>query len=168
MPITRTELFARLDALGIVHKTQDHAPVMTVEESRFLHETIAGVHTKNLFLRDEKGALFLVSAPHERRIDLKTLHKRINSRRLSFGSAELLRTHLGVEPGSVTPLAAINDADGKVRVVLDQWMTEQALVNCHPLENTATTTLGSRDLVRFLTAVGHAPLILALDAPAPA
>jgi Ala-tRNA(Pro) deacylase len=168
MPLTRAELFARLEALGIAHTTRDHAPVMTVEESRFLHETIEGVHTKNLFLRDEKGALFLVTAPHERRIDLKTLHKRINSRRLSFGSAALLRVHLGVEPGSVTPLAAINDTDGKVRVVLDQWLTEQNLVNCHPLENTATTSLNSRDLVRFLEAVGHTPLILALDAPAPA
>jgi Ala-tRNA(Pro) deacylase len=165
MTCSRTELFARLDALGIAHKTQNHAPVMTVEESRFLHETIDGVHTKNLFLRDEKGALFLVSAPHERRIDLKTLHKRIDCRRLSFGSADLLRQHLGVEPGSVTPLAAINDADGKVRIVLDRWMTEQPLVNCHPLENTATTTLAAADLVRFLGAVGRAPLILALDAP---
>jgi prolyl-tRNA editing enzyme YbaK/EbsC (Cys-tRNA(Pro) deacylase) len=101
---TPDDLFAALDALGIEHSTVKHPPLFTVEQSRQLRGQIPGGHTKNLFLRDKKGALFLVVALENAVIDLKGLHRFLGaSGRFSFGSADLLREVWGVAPGSVTP-----------------------------------------------------------------
>jgi Ala-tRNA(Pro) deacylase len=167
MPATPDDLFAYLDRLGIAHATVTHAPAFTVEEARVLRGQIAGAHTKNLFLKDKKGALFLVVALEEAAIELKSLHRRLGaSGRFSFGSAEILRATLGVEPGSVTPFAALNDTQAQVNVVLDAVMMQHAMLNYHPLRNTMTTTISRDDLLRFLTATGHPPRILAVaEAP---
>jgi len=163
MPATPTDLFAVLDRLGIAHTTVSHPPLFTVEESRALRGKIPGGHTKNLFLKAKTGALFLVVALEDARIDLKRLHQRLDTGRFSFGSAELLRTVLGVEPGAVTPFAVINDAQGAVSVILDAAMMRQARLNYHPLDNAQTTTIGRDDLVRFLEATGHPPRILGVS-----
>jgi Ala-tRNA(Pro) deacylase len=161
MPATPEDLFAYLDRLGIAHRTVTHAPVFTVEEARALRGEVPGAHTKNLFLKDKKDALYLVVALEEAEIELKSLHRRLKaSGRFSFGSAELLRATLGVEPGSVTPFAAINDTGGRVKVVLDAVMMRHDLLNYHPLRNDMTTSIGRDDLVRFLAATGHPPAIL--------
>jgi len=163
MPATPADLFAFLDKLGLAHTTVSHAPLFTVEQSQALRGTIAGAHTKNLFLKDKKGVLFLVTALENAAIELKSLHRRLGaSGRFSFGSAELMRETLGIEPGSVTPFAAINDAERRVRVVLDAELMGHATINCHPLTNTMTTTIGRDDLVAFLTATGHPPEITAV------
>jgi Ala-tRNA(Pro) deacylase len=154
------QLFAYLDDLGVAHQTVQHAPVFTVEEARTLRGKIAGGHTKNLFLRDKKGALFLVVAPEDAAIELKSLHRLLGaSGRFSFGSAELMRETLGVEPGSVTPFAVINDRAGRVTVVLDAAMMMQHTLNFHPLINTGTTTISRDGLLKFLEATGHRPRI---------
>ncbi len=120
MPATPADLFAALDALGIPHPTVTHPPLFTVDQSQALRGQIPGGHTKNLFLRDKKGALFLVTTLEDAAIELKSLHRRLDaSGRFSFGSADLLIEALGVAPGAVTPLAAINDTAGRVTVVLD-------------------------------------------------
>lgn len=150
-------LFSFLDSLGIATRTKEHPPIATVEDGLAHWEDIPGVHCKNLFLRDAGKALWLVVAPTDRRIDLKTLPDRIGSKRLSFGSPDRLRETLGVEPGSVTPFALINDREQKrVSVILDAWMMEQPVLNFHPLVNTATTTISNTDLRRFVAACGHA------------
>ena len=160
MPATPDELFAYLDTLGIAHKTVTHPAVFRVDESRELRGQIPGAHTKNLFLRDKKGAAFLVVALEDAAIALKSLHRRLGaSGRFSFGSAELLRELLGVEPGSVTPFAAINDKDLRVTVVLDAAMMAHPVLNFHPLRNTGTTTISREGLVKFLEATGHSPRI---------
>jgi Ala-tRNA(Pro) deacylase len=157
MPATPDDLFAFLDKLGIAHQTVWHPPLFTVEQSRTLRGQIAGGHTKNLFLKDKRGVLFLVIAPEDAAVDLKSLHRMLGaSGRFSFGSAELMRETLGVEPGSVTPFAALNDTAGRVTVVLDASMMTHATLNFHPLVNTMTTSIGRDDLVRFLAATGHA------------
>ncbi|MGL4286529.1 MAG: prolyl-tRNA synthetase associated domain-containing protein [Phreatobacter sp.] len=157
----RAELFALFDRLGIKTTTHEHEAVFTVAESQHVKESIPGGHTKNLFLKDKKGRLFLVVALGSAAIDLKRLHETIGaSGRLSFGSGELLEEVWGVKPGSVTPFGAIADPDGRVTVVLDAAMMEHAVLNYHPLENTATTSIGRDDLVTFLTATGHAPVIV--------
>lgn len=163
-----TALFARLDALNIPHQTQHHAPVFTVAESQGLRGTIPGAHSKNLFVKDKKGRLFLVTALEDARIDLKRLHEAIGAQgRVSFANADQLRAHLGVEPGSVTPFAALNDTDGKVSVVLQAELMAHPVLNFHPLVNSATTTIANADLVRFLESTGHPPAIVALpEAPA--
>jgi len=154
------ELLAYLDSLGIAHQTVQHPAVFTVEEARALRGKVAGGHTKNLFLRDKKGALYLVVAPEDASIELKSLHRRLGaSGRFSFGSAELMHETLGVEPGSVTPFAAINDKSGRVTVVLDTAMMLQQTLNFHPLVNTGTTTISREGLLKFLEATGHRPRI---------
>ena len=158
-PATDTDLLARLDALGIAHKTYSHAPVFTVEESQAACAHIPGGHTKNLFLKDRKGGLWLVVAREDLRVDLNALSRHLDAPRFSFGSGELLMETLGVPPGSVTPFSLINDADRKVRVVLDEGMLELGVLNFHPLRNDRTTAIAARDLVRFVEACGHAPRI---------
>ena len=160
MPATPQDLFAFLDRLGVRHTTVSHPPLFTVADSQSLRGQIPGGHTKNLFLKDKPGALFLVVADEDARIDLKSIHSRIGARRVSFGSAELLLRHLGVLPGSVTPFAAINDAASAVSVVLDAAMMQHATLNFHPLINTMTTSIAARDLAVFLKATGHEPRIL--------
>ena len=103
-----------------------HPALFTVEQSQALRGQIPGGHTKNLFLRDKKGAFYLVVAQEDAAIALKDLHRRLGaSGRFSFGSAEAMGELLGVVPGSVTPFAAINDTAGQVTVVLDRAMLGQ-------------------------------------------
>ena len=169
MPATRDDLMDYLDKLGIAAATVDHPPVFTVEEAQALRGTISGAHSKNLFLKDKKGALFLVVAREEAAIDLKHLHKRIGaSGRLSFGQAELLVEKLGVAPGSVTPFGLMNDRPPSVRVILEEALVAAETVNFHPLENTATTSLASGDLLAFIRATGHEPEIADLTSGEPA
>ena len=161
MPFSPDDLFAALDRLGIPHPTISHPPLFTVEQSQALRGKVSGGHTKNLFLRDKKGALFLVTTLEDAAIELKSLHRRLGaSGRFSFGSADLLLETLGVVPGAVTPLAAINDTIGRATVVLDTSLMEHAVINCHPLSNTMTTSLARADLVRFLESTGHPPRIV--------
>ncbi len=165
MPASPDELFAYLDNLGIAHQTVTHPPVFTVEEARALRGKVAGGHTKNLFLRDKRGALFLIVAPEDATIELKSLHRLLGaSGRFSLGLAELLRETLGVEPGSVTPFAAINDKAGRVTVILDAAMMANEVLNFHPLTNTGTTTISREGLLKFLEATGHPPRIAPVSA----
>ncbi|WP_298690979.1 prolyl-tRNA synthetase associated domain-containing protein [uncultured Sphingomonas sp.] len=160
-----TTLLAALDALGIAYANTPHAAVFTVEESEGLHHAIPGLHTKNLFLKDKDGRFWLVTVEAHARVDLKTLPAAIGAKKVSFGKAEDMERLLGVTPGSVTPLAAINDADGVVTVVLDVAVASAPRANVHPLHNGATLGLAGADLVAALTAWGHAPTIAAVPAP---
>jgi Ala-tRNA(Pro) deacylase len=158
-------LFAFLDQLGIAHATVSHPALFTVEQSQSLRGSIPGGHTKNLFLKDKKGALFLVTALEDAVIELKSLHRVLGaSGRFSFGPAELMRETLRIEPGAVTPFAAMNDPEGRVTVVLDAALMRHGTINCHPLVNTMTTSIAREDLVRFLEATGHPPRIVTLSA----
>jgi len=155
-PATREDLLRRLDELAIVTATVDHPAVFTVEESRVLHAQMPGMHSKNLFFKDASDRLWLVTAEADRRIDLKTLHLRIGSKRLSLGKPELLMDVLGVTPGSVTPFALINDHAHGVSFVLDAAMLSAEFLYFHPLVNTASTRLSPDGLRVFLRSTGHA------------
>ena len=163
MPATRQDLFARLNGLGIATRTFEHAPVFTVDEARRLRGEIPGGHTKNLFLVDKDERLWLVVALEDAAIDLKALPRKVGSGRVSFGKPDRLRQTLGIEPGSVTPFALINDVDARVNVVLDEAMMREPFLNCHPLENTATTTIAAAELLRFIRSCGHSPQIVAVS-----
>ena len=155
-------LYDDLQALGITWSALEHEAVFTVEESEAIHAALPGAHTKNLFLKDSGGAFYLVTVDHALRVDLKALAPVIGAKKLSFGKAEDMAALLDVTPGSVTPLAAINDAAGKVRVVLDETLADAEAVHVHPLRNTATIGLPGADLIRALAHWGHAPLIAAI------
>lgn len=156
-------LFARLRALGIETETVTHPAVYTVDQAKTHRIRHDGTHVKNLFLRNKKGAMWLVVLEEERSVDLKDLGRRIGAGNVSFGSPERLRRRLGVEPGSVTPLAAVNDTEGAVRVVIDARVFLRDPVHCHPLTNTMTTAIRGHELLRLLKTCGHAPFILDLD-----
>lgn len=162
-PATPEDLLARLDAMGIEHTTHLHDPVFTVEEAQALKGDIPGAHTKNLFLRDKKGVMWLLVALFDRDIDLRSVARTLGvSGRLSFGSRERLMRYLGVEPGAVTPFAVVNDRGGVVRIALDRGLHPGEIWNAHPLDNGMTTAVRGEDMVRFLEDVGHPPIWIEL------
>ena len=152
-------LYAGLEARGIAYEVVEHHAVFTVDESRELNASLPGAHSKNLFLRDVDGRFWLVTVPGDIRVDLKALPATIGSKRLSFGKADDLLRLLGLTPGSVTPLGAINDSGDEVQIVLDRELAEAAKLWVHPLRNTASLGLAGNDLVQALTAWGHEPRI---------
>ena len=162
MPTTSEQLLQYLSDLGINTTTTEHEAVFTVEQARALRGEIPGGHCKNLFLKDKKGGLWLVVCLEDAVIDLKALPSLIGAARISFGKADLLGEVLGVEPGSVTPFALINDTAHQVSVVLDAEMMQHDVVSYHPLVNTATVTLTPDDLLKFISSCGHEPQIVEL------
>lgn len=171
-PATREDLYALFDRLGVAWRTLDHPPVFRVEDGREIKAAMPGGHTKNLFLKDAKGQVWLIGALGDTRIDLKTLHRAIGAARLSFGSEALLWEVLGVRPGSVTVFALINDRERRVKLVLDRALFDHDLVNFHPLSNDATTAVASADLLTVVRALGYEPQVvdfaaLAAGGPAP-
>jgi Ala-tRNA(Pro) deacylase len=161
-------IYADLSAHEIAYEVAEHEAVFTVEQSARLHEELPGAHSKNLFLKDQDGRYWLVTVPAEIRVALKALPPVIGSRRLSFGNAEDMEQLLGVTPGSVTPLAAMNDSAGKVRVVVDHRLAAAARVWVHPLRNTASLALSGQDLIIALTSWGQPPLIAEVPEMEPA
>jgi len=156
-PATPAELLDRLVALGIDAKTVSHEPVFTVEEAKMHRGELPGAHTKNLFVRDKKGVMWLVVAIESQPVDLKALAEALGHKRFSFASHERLMKYLGVIPGAVTPFGVMNDHGGAVRVALDESLRAHEIWNFHPLDNAMTTTLRGEDMVRFLEAVHHPP-----------
>ena len=152
-------LNADLAALNIAHEVHEHQAVFTVEESRDIKADIPGEHTKNLFLKDAKGAFWLVTVPAELPVDLKALPQVIGCKRVSFGKAEDMERLIGLQPGSVTPLAMINASPGSVTCVLDAALAEAERVNVHPLRNTATVGLSGSDILRLVERWGHEPVV---------
>ena len=163
---TRADLFAFFDAHGVDHVTLEHPAVFRVDEGAEIKQRLSGAHTKNLFLKDAKGQLWLISAEQDARIDLKRLPGLIGSGRLSFGSAVLMESTLGVTPGSVTAFALVNDRDRKVRFVLDATLARAEQVNFHPLTNTATTTISRNGFRAFLETLNVTPLVVDFDGSA--
>ena len=152
-------MLADLASLAIPFAAHEHIAVFTVEESRTVDADIPGAHTKNLFLKDAKGAFWLVTVPAEARVDLKALPEAIGCSRVSFGKAEDMERLLGITPGSVTPLAMINAEPGSVTVVLDAGLAEAERVNVHPLRNTATLGLSGRNILRLLHFWAHEAVV---------
>lgn len=148
-----------LNALAIPFATYEHVAVFTVAESDAVNAAIPGAHTKNLFLKDNGDAFWLVTVPSEARVDLKALPAAIGSKRMSFGKAEDMARLLGIAPGSVTPLAAINAEPDSITVVLDETLAAAETVNVHPLRNTGTLGLSGAAILDLLRHWGHAPLV---------
>lgn len=160
LPTSPQDLFEILQQLDITYKLYTHPAFFTVEEGLEFEKNIPGLHCRNLFLRDKKKKNFLITAANETEIDLKKLPDILDCSRLSFGSPERLWQYLGIRPGAVTPFCAVNDTDHDVTMVVDQAMTEAALINVHPLDNTMTIGFHSNDLMRFFTHTGHEPQIV--------
>jgi Ala-tRNA(Pro) deacylase len=164
-PDTRTltspvELLRMLGEFGIETLTVTHPPVLTIAESRAVRGDLPGTHCKNLLLQDRRGACFLVVVTEDRRLDLKALAARLGTARLSFADPEVMARLLGVGAGTATPFAVVNDLGSAVRVVLEESLLHEQWLNFHPLVNTMTTAIAPADLLRFLEATGHPPLLI--------
>lgn len=157
-------LYALFDAHGIEYAHHTHPPLHTVEESQALRGDLPGAHVKNMFLKDKKDQLWLVTCLEHRRIRIRDLEKQIGAPKASFGKPEALWEALGIRPGAVSPFGLINDPGHRVRVVLDQQMLAVDPINAHPLHNEATTTISAADFRRFFEITGHDPLIVDFDA----
>lgn len=158
-----TDIFALLAKHGIPFKKFDHPAVFTCEEAERLCPSMPGTATKNLLLRDRKGARnFLVVVGYDTTTDLKGLKDLLGVDKLSFASPERLKALLGVEPGAVTLLGIVNDTEGMVEVILDDAISNAEALQCHPLVNTATLVIPRDGIVTFLEATGHTPRILAV------
>ncbi len=160
----QAELYDLFQRHGIAWKHNDHPPLHTVEESKELRGDLPGAHVKNMFLKDKKGQLWLVTCLEYRKIRIRDLEKQVGATKASFGKPELLWEALGIRPGAVSPFGLINDPGHEVRVVLDQQMLEVDPINAHPLHNEATTTLGRDDFRRFFEITGHEPIVIDFDA----
>ena len=160
----RETLSVWLKANGVDHVTHDHPAVFRVDEGLDLKADLPGAHTKNLFLKDKKGRLWLISARQDTPVDLKRAPRVIGSDRLSFGNEALMWETLGVRPGSVTALGLINDTDRRVTFVLDRRLWDAAVVNFHPLTNTATTALDQSAFRRVLALLGREPVVVDFEA----
>lgn len=159
-------LLADLHSLFIPFTAHEHEAVFTVAQSERVNADLVGEHSKNLFLKDQAGAFWLVTVPANRRVDLKALPAAIGSKRVSFGKAADMQALIGVEPGSVTPLAAINAPVGRIHIVLDQSLAVADVVNVHPLRNTGTLALSGPSILQLLRHWGHDPQIIAIPAAA--
>lgn len=157
---TPEKLLEALNDLGLKTSTLTHEAVFRVGEGDDIKSQLPGAHTKNLFLKDDKGELWLISAEQSTQIPLKTLPKVIGSGRLSFGSEDRLYDALGVRPGSVTALALINDPEHRVKLILDKRLGDAEVVNFHPLTNTATTSLSQADFRAFIASLGRELVIV--------
>ena len=162
LPTPPEKLFAVLGELDIPYQIHHHPPTFTVAESEHLKKSIPGLHCRNLFVRDKKEKMFLITAANETPVDLKSLETLLDCKRLSFGSPERLWQYLGVRPGHVCPFAVVNDRENKVLSVLDRRMMNADIICVHPMENHMTIGLKPQDLVKFLEFCGHRPHIAAL------
>lgn len=157
---TPEDLFDYLDSIGVAHTTIDHPAVFTVAEARELRGSLPGGSCKCLFLKNKKQQMWLLVLPEDLRLDLDRTAVALDSRRLSFGSPDRLQRVLGVTPGAVTPFAVINDEPAQVMVVVAEELLGHELLNFHPLVNDRTTSIAAEDLLRFLEATDHSPLVL--------
>lgn len=156
MAASPSDLFAFLSAHNIAHETIEHEPTFSVEDGRHLKSGLPGGHSKNLFMKDKAGHFVLISAWADSQLRLNRLHRQLGTRRLSFTDADALFSLLGVKPGSVTAFALINDqVERTVRFIADARLMTFDTIYFHPLINTATTAIASRDLLTFTAATGH-------------
>ena len=137
--------------------------MFTVEDSKAWRSDPEGGYSKNLFLRNKKGMMWLVTCHEDAVVNLKQLGSLLDIGRVSFASEKRLYNYLGVIPGAVTPFAVINDVNAQVQIALDEKLLNFEKLHFHPLDNAKTTTIVNQDLIKFLHAVGHPPKIIKFD-----
>jgi len=154
-PMSSDELLVMLENQGITHKTVDHAPMWTVEDAKSLREPCDYGHTKNLFVRNKKGEMWLLCLHEDRLVDLKAAARRAGTNRFSFASSARMMQYLGVTPGAVSAFSILNDVTHQVRFLMDESLMAHPALHIHPLINTRTTTISRQALLDFLGRRGH-------------
>tara|TARA_Y100000741_G_scaffold361751_1_gene346280 strand:+ start:618 stop:1133 length:516 start_codon:yes stop_codon:yes gene_type:complete len=148
--LSKSDLLELLRAKGLDFQIHDHKPLFTVEDSEKLRGEIDGSHTKNLFLKNKKNKFFLFSCDENAQIDLKRFSKSIDAKNLSFANEMYLQKYLGIRPGSVSPYSLLNDRKNEVSFYLDEKLARSNVVNFHPLINTTTITIKTKEFIGFI------------------
>jgi Ala-tRNA(Pro) deacylase len=157
------EVHAALAALGIAFERYEHPPVASAVGAEEHWSGIDAIHTKNLFLRNQKGTQhYLLILDIVKRANLKGVADQIGDGRLSFGTADRMMAYLGVTPGSVSPFGLIHDTSRAIRVYLDRDLKASGRISFHPNINTATLVLAFADFERFLASRGNPVRYLAV------
>lgn len=154
---TPEQLLRALELHGVEHQTIVHEALYTVEQAKSIHYENPGAHTKNLFLRNKKGRMFLLVVERDHRVDLRGLRDKLQipGGQFAFASTERLGHYLGVVPGSVSPLAVFNDHECAVQVVIQNTLLDQEWIYLHPCRNTHSTRLRTKDLLDVLNIWKH-------------
>lgn len=162
---TPEQLLRALDTHGVEHQTLIHEALYTVEQATKIQYDKPGAHTKNLFLRNKKGRMFLLVVESEHRVDLRGLRDKLNvpGGQFAFASTERLGLYLGVVPGSVSPLAVFNDHECAVKVLIQSTLLEHEWIYLHPCRNTHSTRLRTNDLLDVLNGWGHPATLVDFD-----
>ncbi len=157
----RRDVYEFLHAHGIAYVRHDHVPVHTCEEELQHVPESGAARTKNIFLRDRRGRrhLLLITLC-AKTVSIADFAQTAGADRLSFASPERLMTHLGVEPGSVTILGLIHDANRAVELYVDVDVWKAPAIHAHPLRNDATLVLSHENVVKFLSVTAHQPRIV--------
>jgi Ala-tRNA(Pro) deacylase len=162
--IDKDELLKLLEQQDVPFECEHHEQVLNMAESGALKLSLSGARCKNLLLQSKQGDLYLIVTAADKSLDLSAVAKTLNSKRLSFASADRLFDLLGVRPGSLSPLALVNDRAHHVHLVIDNDLAHEPVFLFHPLDSTATIALSKRDLEDFLQRIDHAPSWYALGA----
>ena len=148
--LSEKKLLTLIEEKGLDFKLYTHEPLSTVEESIKYRGKIDGAHSKNLFLKNKKNQFFLFSCLEDTQINLKKITKSLKLGNISFANEDYLSLYLGVKPGAVTPFGLLNDIENKVTFYLDNNFLKNQIVNFHPLTNTSTISMKTKDFVNFL------------------
>ena len=156
-----------LDRLGLAYDRADHDAADTIEACAAVEKVLGAGICKNLFLTNrQQTAFYLLLMPGHKPFRTKDLSHQIGSARLSFASPEHMLELLDITPGSVSVLGLMNDHDGRVRLLIDRDLLQDAYLCCHPCINTSTLAVSTHDiLTKFLPAVHHEPIIVDLPDP---
>ena len=161
-------VFDFLKQENITYKLFEHQPVFTVHDLPVItkidgvvvtNESIPKPHCKTLLLKDTNKQFFLVSVTENKRVDLKTLSKTLNSGRFSFGSVEELFNLMKLQPGSVSPFGLIFDTNNQITFILDEDISTSTLISFHPLRNDMTVILTVKDFIHCMEKLNHQPRI---------
>lgn len=154
MIYNKDSLLEKLKEWGIDYTLYEHPAFFSVGDSENWEKNngkIEGMDCKTLFLKEKKtNNLYLIPMNAHKKADLKQLRKNIEVKEWSFAKEEDLVKYLGVTPGSVTPFGLINDFEKEINLILDKDIINTDKVIFHPLINTASLTVKTKDFIKFI------------------
>ena len=153
--MNKAETYRFLNEHHIPYEVTEHKAVFNMEELDSIVLPYPEWDAKNLFVRDDKKRnYYLITVKGDKRVDLKEFRKQHGLRALSFASAEDLLAIMGLQPGSVTPLGILNDAEHRVHFYLDSEFIGNK-IGVHPNDNTATVWMQANDLMELIQKCGN-------------
>lgn len=151
-----------LNGLDIPFEIVEHEPALTTEQAdRF--EVIEGVRTKTMFLTNKKKtAYYLVIMDDKKRLDMDLLKDLLGANRIRMASSDSLFEKMMLPAGVVSPFGLLNNADKDVQVYFDKEIISEKRMSFHPNTNEKTLFLDTKDILKFLEAIGYEAHIIEL------